>query len=879
MTTTPNEFLQFAKEMGLGQIKSTSLTLSNNNNNNNNNGCTLTGLSVLNNLCHLIEDIHKLKAENERLRAHLDLINQAENFLLKTEENNKLINQKQRKKIIHSTVSIDDGEGDLYEEKSSTLSPSNSLKIKQADLSTQSLTNRERQGVDLINNHEDLSSISGIIDHEQSKLIDNNLGVSNLTNWNRVRHALRFSLRRKPNLQMSPILIHTERTIPVINILNDNDNDHIQDNINEKKKKKSLINIDNQRILTGEDTDQDDECIEYNRVQHKRQLYKNYPINSSNNERQDISTSILFNHSSTLDDDTLLSRKQSRIAHYRRKLRSKFNTVKKQFSDPNPSSSAHPLTRLHGSTFDDIGYGLNHALLTAKLAPAMTKSYQQKMREWQTMQKSNFLVNYRRQSITNKLELNNDSRKKSIISTINESSIEPKSLLIDKTNILSLSPILSSNQRSFLVNQWREIMSEEILLRHYNEYLQNKIQQLKQFEKDLKSLKTSIFCTNNNQDYLLKHRSLTNIEQYNNNNNSLKQNKQTNLSRRCHSFQSLITMPNSWILAVQSAAYSDILDGTSTKITEPMTIFNKNFFNQLNHFKEDRQHFEQDTIKDLQAMRNLTTNISHEENFNNKQSNQQQTRISLNRICLRKLSLISPNEIPQTIISNSMIPLQTTINKLDSSSHIDHLSTPTNSEPEQSSLLASSIGLNKRSKRSRFDFKKTLQRSKSICMTQFNSWLQRHRQQRHSSLPRRKSATDSKTTKEIISSACSTPKLLGSPRLARIHQRIFKQNLSSSSPLSPSLLETPQLIELPSLLLSSSSSSPPPSSQVFDDSDERFQKQEPQVRIYLPARTSSMIRHVRITEKNIMKDNNGKSSPILNRRNLSSAMKNNNNNN
>ncbi|CAF3625620.1 unnamed protein product, partial [Rotaria sp. Silwood2] len=136
------------------------------------------------------------------------------------------------------------------------------------------------------------------------------------------------------------------------------------------------------------------------------------------------------------------------------------------------------------------------------------------------MQKSNFLVNYRRQSVTNKLELNNDCQKSSIISTINESSIKPQSSLIDKskhkieTNILSLSPILSSNQRSFLVHQWREIMSEEIFLRHYNEYLQNKIQELKRLETDLKTLKTSIFCTNN-QDYLLKHRSLTSIEQYN----------------------------------------------------------------------------------------------------------------------------------------------------------------------------------------------------------------------------------------------------------------------------------------------------------------------------------------------------------------------------
>ncbi|CAF4082145.1 unnamed protein product, partial [Rotaria sp. Silwood2] len=331
MTTTPNEFLQFAKKMGLDEIKSTSLTPLPLSNNDNNNGCTLTGLSVLNNLCHLIEDIHKLKIENERLRAHLGLINQTENFLLKTEESNKLINQKQRKKMIRSTISIHDGEGDLYEEKSSTISPSNSLKIKQSGSSTQSLTSRERQGVDFINNHEDLSSMSGV-DHDHSKMIDNNLGIQNkieycsffcyyifllsgvpnLTNWNsRVRHAFKFSLRRKPTSQTSPLLIHTERIIPVINISNENDDDHVQDHIHQKTKKKILTHTDNQRALTGEDTDQDDECIEFNRVHHKRELYRNHTINYSSHEQQD--TSNLFHHSSLFDDDSSLSHKQSRI--------------------------------------------------------------------------------------------------------------------------------------------------------------------------------------------------------------------------------------------------------------------------------------------------------------------------------------------------------------------------------------------------------------------------------------------------------------------------------------------------------------------------------------------------------------------------------------
>jgi len=246
---------------------------------------------------------------------------------------------------------------------------------------------------------------------------------------------------------------------------------------------------------------------------------------------------------------------------------------------------------------------LNHALLTTQLASAMTKSYQQKMREWQTMQKSNFLVNYRRQSIVNKSDSSTHSRKTSVNSATNESSTELLVPSIEKsnqdieTNSLTLSPTLSPNQRSLILHQWREIMSEEILLRHYNEYLQRKMQELKQLETDLKTLKTSIFCTNNQ-----KHHSMTSIEQLDQ--DLLEQHRQTDLPQRCRSFQSLRSMPASWIVAVQSAAYSDILDGTSKKTTERAIIFNKKFFNQLKHFKDERQHFQQDTIKDFQLLEN-----------------------------------------------------------------------------------------------------------------------------------------------------------------------------------------------------------------------------------------------------------------------------------
>jgi hypothetical protein len=209
-----------------------------------------------------------------------------------------------------------------------------------------------------------------------------------------------------------------------------------------------------------------------------------------------------------------------------------------------------------------------------------------------------------------------------------------------------------------------------------------------------------------------------------------------------------------------------------------------------------------------------------------------------------------------------MIPLQTTISKIETSSHIDLL---TISETESNIPSSSSTTLNKqRLKRSRFDFKKTLQRSKSMCMTQFNSWLQRRRQQQQQNLtvPRRKSAIDSKSNKGQRSPP-STPKLLGSPRLARLHHRIFKQHPSPTSPV--------PLTEFSSLISPSS----PPLITTLDDSDQYFKIQESPVRIYLPARTSPITRHVRITTDNEIKTlpMSKITSPIINRRNISSSIK------
>jgi hypothetical protein len=200
-----------------------------------------------------------------------------------------------------------------------------------------------------------------------------------------------------------------------------------------------------------------------------------------------------------------------------------------------------------------------------------------------------------------------------------------------------------------------------------------------------------------------------------------------------------------------------------------------------------------------------------------------------------------------------MTLFQTTISKLESSSHIDLLTT---SEIESTLPSSSSSTLNKRSKRSRFDFRTTLQRNKSMYMTQFHSWLQRHRQQyHHPSVFRRKSAVDSKTNKDLLSSSCSSPRLLASPRLARLHQRLFKRHTSPSS----------------SVLLKEFPSSP--SSPLLDDSDQQFKKPESPIRIYLPVRTSPTTRHARIIDNKIKTPPMSKiTSPIITRRYFSSSI-------
>ena len=81
-----------------------------------------------------------------------------------------------------------------------------------------------------------------------------------------------------------------------------------------KKKKKKLITTNaNQQITIGEDTDQDNESIQFVRTYHRRRLYRNDIATSSSTERQEASLTNLRSNTSNIDDETVLIRKQSKI--------------------------------------------------------------------------------------------------------------------------------------------------------------------------------------------------------------------------------------------------------------------------------------------------------------------------------------------------------------------------------------------------------------------------------------------------------------------------------------------------------------------------------------------------------------------------------------
>lgn len=195
---------------------------------------------------------------------------------------------------------------------------------------------------------------------------------------------------------------------------------------------------------------------------------------------------------------------------------------------------------------------------------------------------------------------------------------------------------------------------------------------------------------------------------------------------------------------------------------------------------------------------------------------------------LRKLSLFDFAQFPQHFSPDPMIPLQTILPiHPPSASAEDLLETPVEESQPSRRLLPPAANTAKRSKRPRFDFRETFDRSRNMCVAQINAWLQRRR---HTQFPVKR-VPPIVETKPIT--PCSTPKLFGSPRLARLRQRLFKQTVSAPTRMQPI----------------------PVCSPFGDDSDDRSQYDLP-VCIYFPPLSAPTVRRVPLIDTSAIASSN-----------------------
>ena len=133
-------------------------------------------------------------------------------------------------------------------------------------------------------------------------------------NWIRVRHALKFTLRRKPIIPPSPPLSHPDRQIPTISVSLESDDEQLGESKRARKSKKNSSNQDNGAVGMADETDVDDESMQFVRTYHRRRrLGENETTQSSTLERHDTSATQSRLTSSPIDDEPLLTRKQSKI--------------------------------------------------------------------------------------------------------------------------------------------------------------------------------------------------------------------------------------------------------------------------------------------------------------------------------------------------------------------------------------------------------------------------------------------------------------------------------------------------------------------------------------------------------------------------------------
>ncbi|CAF1058870.1 unnamed protein product, partial [Didymodactylos carnosus] len=710
-----------------------------------------SGLCVLNNLCRLIEQIQTLRTENEHLRSRIEIIDNIHKFQRMSEQLNleteNILSTKRkitlraslkeentidgvggsRKKLKFIRDKLRSNDDNILSEitNQSNNNNNNNNMLKAPTVRVGSI---KRQNTNQNNDHHHSTSI--VVDPITVKTTSN-LYIDEVTdesgsvhstfrvkpqwnNWNKVRHVFRVyteTLRRKRSI--------TEiASSPTTNkIMNSNMYGSIKkENLIVPRIVCSSFESDDENNPRNHDINDNihvlhrEEDVEKKFTREK--MMSTDTANSSSTDRQD---SVETRYDTQEDLTRSLDRKQSKIARYGRKIKSKLDNVKKQFEISGGQ-------RRNFTSFEENNT-LHNQELKITLAPALTKEYRKKMQEWEAMQKMNFLVNYRRQS-TGKIDAKPNSRKQSSEKTtegINNiirqtSSHHTLSHLIVNTPDVEMNyingendftnhvdggndalfdkPLLSPNQRTQMVHQWRTIMNEEITLRHYLECIENKMTCLKLLERELKSLKTTIFCTNNESDEDEKspttgtnntHRiKLNSFEQLNRLNTCQDKDK----IQRSRSLETLETVSTLWVLAVRSAAYSDILDGTSG--TRPL-IRNMDFFRQLDKIQAGRKLFGESLINDIQAIREkrligVNTISDHAkaesqipklfvQNQNHKRLNDEFTSNKRNeyRAQLKK-HLSDPKEFPNywevkdnvRILTSSLSPNQTEIEHIES---------------------------------------------------------------------------------------------------------------------------------------------------------------------------------------------------------------------
>lgn len=143
--------------------------------------------------------------------------------------------------------------------------------------------------------------------------------MQNRNNWSKVRNALKFTLRRKHTLSSNPTITNIERQIPIISISVESDDDILHESRSGSKKKKIQTTSSashSRQILTGDDTDQEDESMQFVNTCHKRKPWSNDTTNSSSVERQEAICPNSPVSNSNNDDELLLTRKPSKIGKY-----------------------------------------------------------------------------------------------------------------------------------------------------------------------------------------------------------------------------------------------------------------------------------------------------------------------------------------------------------------------------------------------------------------------------------------------------------------------------------------------------------------------------------------------------------------------------------